>query len=79
MGSMGDYNQIETSADSVVRGGGHIHINVDHIILSGKESHIQANGDPDKHKNDQGDKNGGSGGYIYIKTSNEKKPNTFDE
>lgn len=76
LGSKG-YGQ--SANDPSVRGGGHIHINVDSIYLEGEESHIRANGGPDEDGYDSKDKNGGSGGYVYIKTQNTLKPNTFDE
>ena len=47
LGSMGDYNAVESKADPRTKGGGHIHINVDSLYLSGNEAHIRANGGPD--------------------------------
>jgi hypothetical protein len=58
--------------DKSTEGGGHIHINVDSINLLGQQTQIHADGLPERDQKNPtpDDLNGGSGGYIYIKTNN---------
>jgi hypothetical protein len=75
IGSMGQAYPMDTST----QGGGHVHIHVDSLELSGAGVQIKADGIPWLNKNDDpADLNGGSGGYIFIKTANKDKPNVID-
>lgn len=62
MGSMGNKDE------SITRGGGHIHLNVDSIRIKGDGEQLSACGFPrfDSNSTTAKDLNGGSGGYIYI-------------
>jgi hypothetical protein len=68
MGSMGTIGDLNT------QGGGHIHINVDSFNFTSKADEpalqIQANGIPLKSSKTTRNLNGGSGGYVYINTTN---------
>ena len=71
MGSMGHYSAKTVDRDRSTGGGGHIHINVENLNFTGSSGRqLQANGLPDLEKEDRDDLNGGSGGYIYVKTNN---------
>jgi len=77
MGSMGHYSAITADRDRSTGGGGHIHINVENLNITGSGRQLQSNGLPDLDKQDNDDLNGGSGGYIYVKTYNTKRENTI--
>lgn len=74
IGSAGHAFPLDTST----QGGGHIHLNIDSLTLENAGQQIMADGIPVLEKKDlPDDLNGGSGGYIYIKTANKLKPNSF--
>ena len=78
MGSMGHYSERTVDRDRSTGGGGHIHISVENLNFTGTSGRqLQANGLPDLDKQDNDDLNGGSGGYIYVKTKNAKRENTI--
>jgi hypothetical protein len=78
IGSMGHYSASTTDRDRSTGGGGRIHINVENLNFTGDGGRqLQSNGLPDLEKEDRDDLNGGSGGYIYIKTINSKVKNTI--
>lgn len=72
IGSIGKPNDVETA------GGGRIVIYADSVTLEGEGAKIQANARP---YSDFAARRyslpGGSGGYIYVKTTNENKANTI--
>ena len=53
-------------------GGGRIHIEVESFSLQGRGRQITAVGLPNAGARSSENLNGGSGGYIYIKTSEKK-------
>jgi hypothetical protein len=73
MGSIGTVGDLST------QGGGHIHINVDSFNFTSTSEEpgvqIQANGIPLQSSTSTKDLNGGSGGYVYINTTNNFKEN----
>mmetsp|Transcript_41110 Transcript_41110/g.62471 ORF Transcript_41110/g.62471 Transcript_41110/m.62471 type:complete len:179 (+) Transcript_41110:424-960(+) len=75
IGSVGESSPLDTST----QGGGHIQIKVDSVSLRGGGVPLEANGLPIATKSDPDNLNGGSGGYIYIKTTNQFGNNTFDD
>ena len=57
-------------------GGGRVHINVDSVnLLDQAGVQISANGLPLEKSDEKDDLNGGTGGYIYIKTSEKYQKN----
>ena len=73
MGSCGQRSIIETA------GGGRIIVLADNLMLQGPEQKLNANGRPyeDAERKDYS-LSGGSGGYIYVKTSNFVRKNNID-
>lgn len=66
---MGNITNSESS------GGGRIVITADSLFLNGSTSQIQANARPYSRNSTANSLSGGSGGYIYIQTSNRFAPN----
>ena len=58
-------------------GGGRIVINVESLNLNGTGAQIQANAKPYSNSTTNSSLPGGSGGYIYIATSNLVNNNTI--
>ena len=74
MGSFGKHDDVETA------GGGRIVVIADNVAFSGPGEKLTANARPyADFKRGKYSLPGGSGGYIYVKTSNENKNNTLDE
>ena len=67
MGSrgMGAANSVRTA------GGGYIYLNIDQLILKGTGEKISADGYPKFGSEIDMTLNGGTGGYIFIKTQNQ--------
>ena len=71
-GSMGK------AGDSTTAGGGSIIIIVDSVHIEGQDVKLTSNGMPEeKTKLDQ-KRSGGSGGFVYVSTSNHKNENKID-
>ena len=72
MGSMGKTSDIETA------GGGRIVIIADSVDFDGPGDKLQANARPYKETDAKYELAGGSGGYIYVSTTNVNANNTID-
>ena len=65
-------------SDTSTSGGGHVQIYVDSITIFDQNQTITADGLPNKDKYDRDNLNGGTGGYIYIKTYNKFSNNSIE-
>ena len=75
----GLYGSMGMPKDDSTGGGGKVYINVDSIQLHKEGAQLRANGAPNRDKKDNDDLHGGSGGYIYVKTSEKSKANDIDK
>lgn len=75
IGSMGQ--SASQTRDLSTGGGGHVNLAVESIILRSGAT-VEANGAPIRSKPDADDLNGGSGGYIFVSTSNIWNKNTIE-
>ena len=74
LGSIGHADDVETA------GGGRVVVIADSVTLEGEGEKIQANARPyDDFSKRSYSLTGGSGGYIYVKTTNTYKENTIDK
>ena len=72
IGSCGHHDDVETA------GGGRIIVIVESMVLEGDGDRLSANGRPfDDFKRKDYSLEGGSGGYIYVKTMNAVKDNEY--
>lgn len=72
------YGSMGKAGDSTTAGGGSIIIIVDSVYLEGQDIKLASNGLPEENTQLDQTRSGGSGGYVYISTSNLQNENYID-